>query len=188
MVLQPKLLRVLQDQEFERLGSPHTLKVNFRLIAATHRDFLRELKRGNSAATYIPLNVFPVRVPALRERREDIHCWSSTSFAKCAKRMNKPSPASREDDGDFETMAMARKYPRTRELCGTIGDPDSRLVLQSPLKELESAGEQGFAGTLEEWTGTHCPRPSGESWEAWIEGSCGYPVAPLRRAMPQSFP
>jgi formate hydrogenlyase transcriptional activator len=71
--LQPKLLRVLQEQEFERLGSSQTHQVNVRLVAATHRDLLEMAKQGEFRSDlYYRLNVFPISVPSLRARREDI--------------------------------------------------------------------------------------------------------------------
>jgi formate hydrogenlyase transcriptional activator len=88
--LQPKLLRAVQEQEFERLGSCKTISVNVRLIAATHRDLsamIREEKFREDL--FYRFNVFPIEVPPLRERREDIPLLVNYFVSKVARRMRR---------------------------------------------------------------------------------------------------
>jgi formate hydrogenlyase transcriptional activator len=88
--IQPKLLRVLQEREFEHLGSTYTRKVNVRLVAATNRD-LEEMvaKKEFRSDLFYRLNVFPIRIPPLRDRREDIPLLVSYFVQKFAKEMQK---------------------------------------------------------------------------------------------------
>jgi formate hydrogenlyase transcriptional activator len=88
--IQPKLLRALQEREFERLGSTHTRKVNVRLIAATNRNLEKMIaEREFRGDLYYRLNVFPIRIPPLRDRREDIPLLVRYFVAKCARQMQK---------------------------------------------------------------------------------------------------
>ncbi|HTZ96000.1 MAG TPA: sigma 54-interacting transcriptional regulator [Terriglobales bacterium] len=125
--LQPKLLRVLQEREFERLGSSRTLSTNVRLIAATNRDLSALVEDGKFRSDlFFRLNVFPINLPALRERSEDIPLLVRQFAEDFSRRMNKAietiSPA---------TMNALQKYSwpgNIRELQNVI----ERAVILSP--------------------------------------------------------
>ena len=88
--LQPKLLRVLQDQEFERLGGTKTIRVDVRLIAATNRDLVRAVEEKEFRSDlFYRLHVFPLHLPALRDRREDIPMLIRHFVEKCGVRLHK---------------------------------------------------------------------------------------------------
>ena len=131
--LQAKLLRVLQEQEFERLGGNRTHKVDVRLIAATHRDLPGMVKQGTFREDlYYRLKVFPIQVPALRQRKEDIPRLVRHFTALYAQRLNK-----RIEVIPPETMdALARyQWPgNVRELQNFI----ERAVILSPLSILRA--------------------------------------------------
>jgi DNA-binding NtrC family response regulator len=88
--LQPKLLRAVQEQEFERLGSARTIHVNVRIIAATHRDLRAMIREGKFREDlFYRLNVFPIEIPPLRERREDIAPLANYFVSKLSRQLGK---------------------------------------------------------------------------------------------------
>jgi len=137
--LQAKLLRVLQEQEFERLGSNRTHRVDVRMIAATHRDLPAMVKQGTFREDlYYRLKVFPIRVPPLRDRRDDIPRLVRHFTGLYAQRMNK-----RIDVIPPEAMdALVRyRWPgNVRELQNFLERAvilSSQSVLSAPISELE---------------------------------------------------
>jgi len=136
--LQAKLLRVLQEQEFERLGSNLTQQVNVRIVAATHRDLKYMIvQKQFRSDLYFRLNIFPVVVPPLRERREDIPMLVNAFVAEYVRRMNRRVETIPED-----TMRVLTQYDwpgNVRELRNFIEravilSPDA--VLRAPLESL----------------------------------------------------
>jgi formate hydrogenlyase transcriptional activator len=142
--LQPKLLRVLQEREFERLGSTRTISANVRLIAATNRDLSAMVKEGSFRPDlFFRLNVFPISTPALRDRAEDIPLLVRHFAKEFSRRMNKTI-----DTISSVTMNALCRYPwpgNIRELQNVIEravivSPGRKLVV--PLAELQSRVEQ----------------------------------------------
>jgi formate hydrogenlyase transcriptional activator len=136
--LQPKLLRVLQDQEFERLGGTKTIRVDVRIIAATNRDLLRAVEEKEFRSDlFYRLHVFPLHIPALRDRREDIPVLVRHFVERCAARLHKRIDVI--PDGAMEAM-MNWSWPgNIRELenfieRSVILSEDNRL--STPLGEL----------------------------------------------------
>ncbi len=138
--LQPKLLRVLQDMEFERLGGTHTLKTNFRLVAATNRDLLQSMKANEFRSDlYYRLNVFPIVIPPLRERRDDIRPLVEHFVRKFAAQMKKK--VTHIPSKIMELLVRSEWPGNIRELENFLERSvilTSGSVLQAPLAELEA--------------------------------------------------
>ena len=139
--LQPKLLRVLQDQEFERLGGVRTIRVNIRLIAATNRDLAKSVAaREFRSDLYYRLHVFPVHMPPLRERAKDVELLVRYFVQKFSRRMNK----------QIETIPTETMNALTRwEWPGNVRELENFIersvilsegtILNVPLSELRPA-------------------------------------------------
>jgi len=129
--LQAKLLRVLQEQEFERLGSTKTIHVNVRIVAATHRNLTEMIREGKFREDlFYRLNVFPVAIPALRERREDIPLLVNYFVSKLSRQMGRQITTIVP-----QTMELLTNHPwrgNVRELANFI----ERAVVLSPGEEL----------------------------------------------------
>ena len=131
--LQAKLLRVLQEREFERLGSNRIQQVNVRVVAATHCDLKQMVQEKHFRSDlYFRLNVFPIAVPPLRERREDIPSLVTVFADNCVRRMNR-----QVETIPPETMRVLTEYDwpgNVRELQNFI----ERAVILSPGSELRA--------------------------------------------------
>ena len=147
--IQPKLLRALQEREFERLGSTYTRKVNIRLIAATNRDLDKMVTaREFRSDLYYRLNVFPIRIPPLRERREDIPLLVCYFVERFAKQMQKKIDS---------IPAAVMKALKTWEWPGNVRELENfveRAViltrgrsLEAPLAELQKVAIKDTKGT-----------------------------------------
>ena len=137
--LQVKLLRVLQEREFAPVGSSRSVKVDVRVVAATHRDLAREVDGGNFRQDlFYRLNVFPLRVPPLREREEDIVLLAKSFTQQYARRVGRGTAP---PDRDQQARLLAYDWPgNVRELQNVIEravitSTDGRLNLERALPE-----------------------------------------------------
>jgi formate hydrogenlyase transcriptional activator len=156
--LQPKLLRVMQEREFERLGSTHTIRSDARLIAATNRDLGAMVEEQKFRSDlYYRLNVFPLRLPALRERREDIPLLVRHFVQQYSRRMNRDI-----DTIPSETMNTLVRYDwpgNIRELQNVIERAvivSTGPVLKVPLDDLRrrvSSADSSYGVIAPEETG-----------------------------------
>ena len=130
--LQPKLLRAVQEQEFERLGSTRTIRVDVRMIAATHRSLADMVRNGSFREDlFYRLNVFPIEIPPLRKRREDIPLLVNYFVSKLSRRMGKQI-----NSIPGEAMELLTRYPwrgNIRELANFM----ERAVILTRGEELE---------------------------------------------------
>jgi len=157
--LQVKLLRILQEQEFERLGGTQTLRVNVRLVAATNRNLAAMVSDQQFRSDlFFRLNVFPIRVPALRERTEDIPLLADRFLKEYSRRMDK-----RIDTIPQSTVERLKQHPwpgNVRELQNFIERAvilTTGSILNAPLGDLKTpAGAEPIpAVTLREAESSH---------------------------------
>jgi formate hydrogenlyase transcriptional activator len=170
--LQPKLLRVLQEQEFERLGSTRTRHVDVRMVAATNRDLSRMVENGAFRSDlFYRLNVFPLAVPPLRERPEDVATLVRYFAQRYARRMNRHI-----ETVSTETIAALERYHwpgNVRELENLIERAvilSPSPVLHIPVSELKPTPDGRTSGlpTLVEAERDHILRALEES--KWVLG------------------
>jgi len=171
--LQAKLLRVLQEREFERLGSTRTQQVDVRVIAATHRDLKQMVAEGTFRSDlYYRLHVFPLTIPALRDRREDIPFIVRHFVGKYSQRMNRSietiSPHTMEVLKDYAWPGNVRELQNFIERAVILSPGNS---LRAPLDELTQEKvptTPTHLSTLEEMEREHVLRALKES--NWVTG------------------
>jgi len=134
--LQAKLLRVLQEGEFERVGGSQTIKVSVRVIAATNRNLAEAVRAGSFRSDlFYRLNVFPLTLPALRERREDLPLLVSHFLSRCAKKFGKPLERLSRESMD---RLMRYNWPgNVRELLSVI--ERAAILARGPVVHVEDS-------------------------------------------------
>src|SRR6202521_225389 len=186
LALQSKLLRVLQEQEFERLGGTRTHQVDVRLVAATNRNLADLVKRNEFRSDlYYRLNVFPIALPPLRARRDDIPALVTHFVELYGRRMGRQiehvPPETMSAFSSYEWPGNIRELQNFIERSVILGDGN---VLRSPLAELKASPEVELWGaiTLEEAERDHI-RKTLEATRWVVAGPSG---AAARLGIPRS--
>jgi formate hydrogenlyase transcriptional activator len=178
--LQPKLLRVLQDHEFERLGATRTIKVNLRLIAATNRELAKSVAQKQFRSDlFYRLNVFPIRLPSLRERREDIPLLVHHFVQKFSKAMGREVDAVPADTMDalihWHWPGNVRELENFLERSVILTEGHTLIA---PVEELQTQKTESSEQSLEQAEREHIIRVlretrgmiSGRNGAAWKLG------------------
>jgi DNA-binding NtrC family response regulator len=179
---QPKLLRVLQEQEFERVGGTRTLHTDVRLIAATNRDLQRQVNAGVFRSDlFYRLNVFPLSLPPLRERREDVPRLIRHFLERAERNLGKPfapgAPALIEPAMGYEWPGNVRELENYVERSAILGKPAALEAAEPPAVQASPAAAKPAvvapaAGTLEDIERNHILRVLEQTRWA-IEGERG---------------
>jgi formate hydrogenlyase transcriptional activator len=180
--LQVKLLRILQEQEFERLGSTKTIRVNFRLVAATNRDLAGMVAEGEFRSDlFYRLSVFPIEVPPLRQRAEDIPHLVRHFTKKFSQRMNKRIEIIRREDMEtltrYQWPGNIRELQNTIERCVILSSDEILCLPELPDPSRPQTGAAPGVRTLAEAERAHILRTLRET--DWVIGGADGAAARL---------
>ena len=151
--LQAKLLRVLQEQQFERIGGERTISVDVRVIAATNKDLqLSIANKSFREDLFYRLNVFPIPIPALRERRDDILPLAESFLMRISLRMGKLKPSISQEASElllsYDWPGNARELANAMERAMIVSQPGLIEIEDLPLRREAGSSKPGKAGLL----------------------------------------
>ncbi|MDE1169950.1 MAG: sigma-54 dependent transcriptional regulator [Verrucomicrobium sp.] len=151
MGLQAKLLRVLQEKEFERVGGNRTIRVDVRILATTNRDIHRSIEAGQFRQDlYFRLNVVPVKLPALRERRGEVEFLLKSFLERLAKKYNKPvpivSPEAMQQLANYDWPGNVRELQNYAERAVILAEENRALEFHDFVSRPASAARLGGSG------------------------------------------
>jgi len=157
---QVRILRVLQEQEFERVGSNQTLKVNIRVISASNRNLKEAVKQGIFRSDlFYRLNVFPLEVPPLRERKEDIPPLVAHFLSRFSKKLGKPVPQVSQSTmlrlQDYAWPGNVREMENVIERATILADGPTLQIDDSIEGQIDAGDNTGYAKTLQKIEKSH---------------------------------